>query len=51
VSRTVLWRLLRLAVRAGDKEEAEEVCRRLGYTRPDTIRRLLETIHQQEVRR
>ena len=51
MSRSELWRQLRLAVRAGDKEEAEAACRRLGFTKPARIRRLLELIHKQELKR
>ena len=51
MSRAKLWRQVRLAVSAGDKAEAEAACRRLGWTKADTIRKLLDSIHKQEAKR
>ncbi len=51
MSRSELLRQLRLAVRAGDKDEAEAAARRLGFTKPGRIRRLLELIHKQEAKK
>ena len=51
MSRGELWRQVRLAVRAGDKAEAEAACRGLGWTKAGTIRKLLDSIHKQEARK
>lgn len=51
MSRELLWRQLRAAVRAGETDEANKAAIRLGYVDAAMRRRLLAAIHKQEVRR